>query len=409
MNVEADWGTVFVALQAELKAMVSPFDACAVAVIDLQAGTTTFHHVTAAGEHVYRSHPRLWPAMRQALVSGQPVYRPTRAAIAAMADGLDTALVGSVLDVPFSHGTLSISTAAENAFSDADIAVLLRFAPVLSEAQRRLLDITERQCLAAEVEQQRVQALEVRRLTALGEMAAGVAHELNQPLNGIRAFAEGWLYGMKQGWSTSIEETAQVLGDIVNQVDRITVIVDHMRTFARDTSQADPVAVRLREVADGALKLVGAQLRSYGVEVIVDVPAGLPAVLGHANQIEQVVLNLLGNARDAVIAQRDRAPSGWRPLVRLSAAAVAASAEVCLGVEDNGGGVPADIVDRVFDPFFTTKDVGKGTGLGLAIAREIAVKHGGSLTLANQPGTGATFWMRLPVAPPSAAINPVAG
>ncbi len=409
MNLEADWGRVFVALQTELRVMISPFDACAVAVIDLQGGTTTFHHVTPEGEHVQESYPRLWPAMRQALLSGQPVYRPTRGDIASMADELDTALVGAVVDVPFSHGTLSVSSARENAFSEADTATLQRFAPVLSEAQRRLLDITERQRLAAEVEQQRVQALEVRRLTALGEMAAGVAHELNQPLNGIRAFAEGLLYGIRQGWSTSGQETIETLGDIVGQVDRITSIVDHMRTFARDTSQVEPAAVRLSEVIDGALKLVGAQLRSYGVEVAVDIPAEVPRVLGNANQIEQVVLNLLANARDAVIAHGGRAESGWRPLVRMLAKAGDTSAEVCLGVEDNGGGVPADIVDRVFDPFFTTKDVGKGTGLGLAIAREIVVKHGGSLTLVNRPGVGATFWMHLPAAPPSAPANPIAG
>ncbi len=267
-------------------------------------------------------------------------------------------------------------------------------------------DITDRKRLEAEVEQQRVRALQVDRLRALGEMAAGVAHELNQPLNGIRAFAEGALLGPQIGWSLSPDETVQTFEDIVVQVDRISGIVDHMRAFARGETDSDPVAFDLAEPLSGALKLMGTQLRVHGITLRDELAANLPRCWGWANELEQVLLNLLSNARDALEEQRlrlrraaiDGTAAEWSPQITIGA--VADGAVVRLSVSDNGGGMPPTVASRIFEPFFTTKDVGKGTGIGLAIVRSIIERHRGTIEVANRAGDGVTFTISLPVASP---------
>jgi signal transduction histidine kinase len=262
-----------------------------------------------------------------------------------------------------------------------------------------IFDITARKRLQAEVEEQRLRAMEVNRLQALGEMAAGVAHELNQPLNGIRAFAEGMLLGLRRGWETTEAQTADTLTEVIRQVDRMAAIIDHMREFSRDRSRAEAVQFPATQVFDGALRLMGAQLRARGITVAVDLAPDLPDLIGHPSQLEQVALNLIANGRDALECRRQgRNPEGWKPQLRLAIYLDAVPGYVCLCVADNGGGVPPELATRVFEPFFTMKEVGKGTGLGLSIARRIADQHGGSLRLDNRPEEGATFILRIPVA-----------
>jgi PAS domain S-box-containing protein len=301
--------------------------------------------------------------------------------------------------LPFSHGTLRVAAAADAILGDAEVESLRHFAQVLTETHHRLADIARRDQLSEQVQRQRLQALEANRLQTLGEMAAGIAHELNQPLNGIRAFAEGSLYGIRQGWPTPPDAVAETLGDIISQVDRITEIVDHMRVFARVGSGPDLVAVAISDVVGGALKLVSAQLRSHGIGVTVDVPPGLPLVLGHRNQLEQVVLNLIANARDALDSCRAQAAPkpAWSANLNLVGAVVEDGHTVALSVADNGGGIATEVLTRVFDPFFTTKEVGKGTGLGLSITRSIIERHHGRIEVDNRPGDGVTFTLLLPV------------
>jgi PAS domain S-box-containing protein len=261
-------------------------------------------------------------------------------------------------------------------------------------------DTTERDRLQRELEQQRLRAFHADRLQALGEMAAGVAHELNQPLNGIRAFAEGALYGYRQGWETTPADTAETFTEVVRLVDRMTDVIDHMREFSRAGSDSDPVAFALHSSVDGALKLLGAQLRLHGISVDLDVSAALPRAHGHPNQIEQVVINLITNARDA-LCDRQRQPATappWRPSLRVHATADSSTPTVRLAVADNGGGMPDEALIRAFEPFFTTKEVGKGTGLGLSIARAIVERHHGAISLHNRPGDGLTVVVDLPIA-----------
>jgi PAS domain S-box-containing protein len=396
MQADGDWQGLVDALRRELRALV-PFDTCQVNLLD-PAATGQRDVVTIAHNAYHADYGSQWrPALRLAIETGQPVYRPNRRH-PLFSPGMPPH-IHSVVDVPFRSGTLAVNSPVEGAFSADDLAILGEFAEVLSEAWRRVEDLAEARRLAAEVDSQRNRALEVNRLQALGEMAAGVAHELNQPLNGIRAYAEGTLYGLRQGWDVGAAETMEALHDIVKQVDRMVVIIDHMRQFSRDTSHLEPVACAPTEVLDGALKLIGAQLRVRGVRLELDVASGLPPVLGQPNQLEQVVLNLLANARDALEtrAAAEAGDSQWQPALILGACVEGAGRWVCLSVRDNGGGIDPEVLPRVFEPFFTTKAVGRGTGLGLSISRAIVQEHGGVLEVDNHPGEGVAFRALLPV------------
>ncbi len=266
-------------------------------------------------------------------------------------------------------------------------------------------DVTERRALEAQIEQQRLRAQQADRLQALGEMATGVAHELNQPLNGIRAFAEGLLIARQRGWQVTPETQIETLRDIIDQVDRMTAIIDHMRVFARDPSRQQPQSFALTEPVAGALRLMGAQLRVHGIRVSQDAADDLPVCVGWPNAVEQIVLNLLSNARDALDARRRRQKAhaedtspDWRPELRLQLAVAADRRHVQLAVADNGGGIASGTLERIFEPFFTTKEPGEGTGLGLAISLGIAERHGGRIQVENRPGDGVTFTLVLPTA-----------
>jgi PAS domain S-box-containing protein len=283
----------------------------------------------------------------------------------------------------------------------------LYFGEILHAAGEDLLlslasDLTEQKRVMAELEEQRLRAAQADRLHALGEMATGIAHELNQPLNGIRAFAEGALLGPQMGWALSPEETAQTFADIVTQVDRISGIIDHVRAFARDETQQDPVGFRITEPVEGALKVMGVQLRVRGIRVRRE-DAGVPAMcLGWPHAIEQVLLNLISNAGDALESRRQQqggepgAAPGWSAELVIRTAGSVDGETARLEVEDNGGGVATQVVDRIFEPYFTTKEMGKGTGIGLAIVRGIVARHHGRIEVDNRPGDGVTFRIDLP-------------
>lgn len=307
------------------------------------------------------------------------------------------------LAVGFVGGTLAVYRDLAGTVSDQDAGVITAFATSAADAYRRLLEIVAKQRLQSEVEEQRLRALQIDRLQALGEMASGIAHELNQPLNGIRAFAEGALLAPRVGWTPSPGEIVQTFRDIIGQVDRMSAIVDHMRVFARGDSSLDAVGYDLNEPIAGALKLMGAQLRLHGITVDTDIAADLPRCSGWPNAIEQVILNLVSNARDALNQRAARRQAGdlgigadWAP--RLTIGARAGGDGVRLTVTDNGGGIPPAVEKRIFDPFFTTKAVGQGTGIGLAIVRSIVDRNRGTVQVDNLPGEGVTFVISLPLA-----------
>lgn len=237
-----------------------------------------------------------------------------------------------------------------------------------------------------------VKLIQAAKMATLGEMSTGLAHELNQPLNIIRMAADNTIERIEEG-DFDADYLRGKLERISAQTERAAKIIDHMRIFGRKTNE-EPVPIDLRQVTRDALGLIGEQLRLGGIEVETDFPEVCQPARGHAVHVEQVVLNLLGNARDAIEANR-REPGEPRKIT-LMVEDAGPDDKVRLIIEDSGGGIPQDIISRIFEPFFTTKEIGKGTGLGLSISYGIIIDMGGTIEAANA-GDGARITISLPV------------
>jgi PAS domain S-box-containing protein len=252
-------------------------------------------------------------------------------------------------------------------------------------------DITERK-------EAQAQLIQASKLATLGEMASGIAHEINQPLSVVGMAAENSLISMEEG-TFDTEFVRRKLETIVGQKERMAGIINHMRLFSRrDTTAMEPF--NPVESVRGAVGLIAKQFQASGVELEEDLPAACRDVFGHPVQLEQVVLNLLNNARDAVVGAIESAGSGQgrpAPMVRISLVDDKRGKTVVISVADNGGGIPIQTLGRIFDPFFTTKKEGHGTGLGLSISYSIIDAMGGSLQAQNADG-GVEFRISVPAA-----------
>ncbi|MBR0681636.1 PAS domain-containing protein [Roseomonas eburnea] len=237
----------------------------------------------------------------------------------------------------------------------------------------------------------RGRALTSARLASLGEMAAGLAHELKQPLQAISLAAENAQFASA---SLGAPELNRRLERIIGQAQRAGDIIEHLRRFARGADdRAAPSAVGLDQVAEGVLAMIGHSLRDQEIEIGIDLGTPPLRVLGDRIGLEQVLTNLLLNARDAIIQQ----PFDARRAIAITATA-GPPGRVTLRIADTGGGIPAQVMPRIFEPFVTTKELEKGTGLGLAVCHGLLASMGGSIAVEN--GTeGAVFTLTLPAAP----------
>jgi PAS domain S-box-containing protein len=267
------------------------------------------------------------------------------------------------------------------------------------------IDVTERKRLEVELQLNEMQLVQSAKLAGLGEMATGVAHELNQPLNNIGLLASRVtrrLVKADQDHEFELEKLHKIQG----QVQRASKIIDQLRTFGRPTV-LNVTGFPLHRPIDSVLDLLRQQFANRGIELQVDIPEGLPLVEADEPQLEQVLINLLNNARDAF---SERGASDDDPWVMLKAEAELLPGEgelrVCLHVADNGPGMTDEVCRRVFEPFFSTKEVGKGTGLGLSISYGLVRGFGGTLAVRSEKGEGTTFTILLKtvgVPPPSQA------
>lgn len=247
------------------------------------------------------------------------------------------------------------------------------------------LDVTaERQAEA--------RALAAARLASLGELAAGLAHEIKQPLQTISLAVENAKFDAQRSAWPGVTSRLERIGQ---QAMRAGDVIEKLRRFALGSDTASPPQpLCLRDALDGALVLAGHALDKAGVELSVDIGTPPLCVMADRTGLEQVLVNLLTNARDA-LAQK---PPGQRRAVSILATP-AARGTVALRVSDTGGGIPAGVMERVFEPFVTTKTQDQGTGLGLSICRGIVVAMGGAIAVENGP-EGAVFTITLPAAPP---------
>jgi C4-dicarboxylate-specific signal transduction histidine kinase len=240
------------------------------------------------------------------------------------------------------------------------------------------------------------------RLLTLGELATGLAHELNQPLMVMRLAAESLMAALEEPEldRAYVESKAE---RIMRHVARAAGIVDNMRVFSpRKERRFEPVDVAA--AIEGVLGMMGAEIRRHGIEVKNVVEPGRFRVTADLVMLEQVLVNLLTNARDAILARRqDRgeAEGGWIAI----RATMPAAGSVELAVEDSGIGIAPAIMARIFDPFFTTKPVGQGTGLGLALSYGLVRDMGGKLAATNG-AEGAVFTVQLPAAGAAPATAP---
>ncbi len=258
----------------------------------------------------------------------------------------------------------------------AMIHIMSDLTETTAQVQRREQELREKQ-------EQLVQA---GKLATLGELTTGVAHELNNPLNNIGIFI-GNVIDRIEFSSGDRDAALRELRSALQQVHKATQIITHLRTFGR----AAPVShepVDVLRVIEQSLSLMTEQLRLRQIDVKLELPDAPVFVEANAIQLEQVFINLISNARDA-LAQSD--------IKRITVTCKTRGPTVEVRVSDTGPGIPSGMEQRIFDPFFTTKEVGEGTGLGLSITYGILKDHNGSITVESAPNGGATFIVELPL------------
>jgi two-component system NtrC family sensor kinase len=245
-------------------------------------------------------------------------------------------------------------------------------------------DVTERKKLQDQTRELYHQLSQAEKLASLGQTMSGVAHELNNPLATILACAER-LAGRRLD-----DQTRRDLDGIHNAAERAARIVRNLQTFARKR-HTTRTTVDLNQLVRETLAIRAYEQRAANVVILEALAAGLPPVFADPHQIQQVLLNLIINAEQAMLDANGRGMlilRSWHEPDRDA---------VILEVNDDGPGVPPDVQPKIFDPFFTTKAVGKGTGLGLTVAYAIAQEHGGTLSIKSSPGRGASFFLEMPV------------
>jgi two-component system NtrC family sensor kinase len=229
------------------------------------------------------------------------------------------------------------------------------------------------------------QLIQSEKMSAVGQLISGVAHELNNPLASVLGFAD---FLIETGEApTALAEPLRV---IQQEAQRAASIVKNLLTFARKQDQ-ERRAVALGEVLERTVVLLRNQLIQHRVDPVLEVADGLPDVYGSPNQLQQVFVNLINNGAQAIAATGRPGKVTIRARPWLDGVAV--------DVADTGPGVPANLAERIFEPFFTTKREGEGTGLGLSICAGLVKEHGGRLSLQSARGAGATFTVELPAAP----------
>ncbi|MGB7924238.1 MAG: ATP-binding protein [Pyrinomonadaceae bacterium] len=257
----------------------------------------------------------------------------------------------------------------------------IALAPLRSDAFGRtgaivvLEDVTSRMRLEEQLQQR-------EKLSSIGLLAAGVAHEVNTPLTGVSSYTQ-----MLLGMLSETDPKHALLQKVRRQADRASHIVNNLLNFSRTGSATEFNEVNVNRVLDDTLQLLEPQLRRNQIQLVRAYDPDLPAVYGNAGKLQQVFTNLILNARDAI-------PEGGR--ISLFTAFNEEDEAILIEITDTGLGIAPENVAKIYDPFFTTKGVGRGTGLGLAVTYGIVQEHSGHITVESTPGKGTSFRITLP-------------
>ena len=297
-------------------------------------------------------------------------------------------------------GNLSVVSAQRQAFGSDDLRVLKSLGHQAAVAIKKA-QVTDSLVDSLAVVRQRSAELEASvarlkstqlQLVQAGKLSrhrhatsAGLAHEINNPLAAIKMYAQNLKRSKERGTLTEAMLTKN-LASIDTLVDKISHVITHFRDFSRQSSNTFK-NVAINEPVVSALDMFGEQLSLRDITVICRLAEQLPPVWGDANQLEQVMVNLIANARDALAQQPSR---------QLLLSTQRENGHVVVEVSDSGNGIPPEVKAHIFEPFYTTKEPGQGTGLGLAISRSIIEDHQGRLEVESTPGQGTTFRLRLP-------------
>lgn len=236
--------------------------------------------------------------------------------------------------------------------------------------------------MATELETNQENLLQARKMAALGTFTAGIAHELNNPINNISLTAEAFL----NEYSEKLDpEASEMLQDIIVQVDRANDIVRNLLDFSR-TRESSFSELNIADVIQSTIKLIKNQIKLSGIKMEIHISSGLPSIKGNIRSLQQVFLNLLINAHHAM-------PDGGRIDIKAYQDPVDF---VRVDITDTGGGIPPESMEHIFEPFYTTKGIGKGVGLGLPVTYSLIKTHGGYIKVNSEPGRGAAFSVFIP-------------
>jgi two-component system, NtrC family, C4-dicarboxylate transport sensor histidine kinase DctB len=267
-----------------------------------------------------------------------------------------------------------------------ELRVEERTAELAAVNARLEAEIGERRAAEDTLRKAQADLVQAGKLAALGQMSAALSHEFNQPLAAARNYAENALVFVDRG---RVDDARANITRISALIHRMASISKHLRNFARRPNQRlGPVD--LDQVVSETLEIIGWRLKAEDVSVHVDLGPKPIAVLGGPVRLEQVLVNIISNALDAVSEAKDK---------RIELHARRSGEQVAITIRDHGPGVPIGLGERIFDPFFSTKGIGKGLGLGLSISYNIIKDFGGTLTAENHPGGGAVFTITLKAAP----------
>ena len=232
--------------------------------------------------------------------------------------------------------------------------------------------------------------MRAEQLAALGELAAGVAHEINNPINGIINYAQILVNKTEEG-----DHVHDIAARLIREGDRIARIVEGLLSFARRRHE-DKAVITIDEILSDSMALTAAQLRNDNITINTDLPKNLPGIKAQAHEIEQVFVNIISNARHA-LNQKFPSPHEDK-ILEVTAEQITSNGQpgVRVSFKDNGSGIPAAVIDKVMNPFFSTKTEGKRTGLGLSISHGIVEEHGGRLLIESKEGLYTKVAMELP-------------
>jgi histidine kinase len=286
---------------------------------------------------------------------------------------------------PFINRARHITKLGKTLFVD------IRVSPSEYTGKKVLLVTTSDITQQHETEQQLIQA---SKMATLGEMATGVAHELNQPLTVIKTASGFFMKKINKSEKIKEDILFTMASEIDSHVDRAAKIIDHMRQFGRK-SDMSLKKVQVNDLLERALDILGQQLKIREIEVAWDLEHDLPEVMADPSRLEQVFINLIINARDAIDAKWQSEQKGKAPK-RISLKTRSDGNMVIVTMSDTGIGIPKDHLEKVFEPFYTTKEVGQGTGLGLSISYGIIQDCQGTIDAVPNEDGGASFIIVFP-------------